>query len=74
MTFFLIILAHSFKSPYLLFGPSINKILGKNKIAETKLAKIVVINRIPNWFKIATLQKTKKMPAKIEVRAPPNIV
>jgi hypothetical protein len=51
-----------------------NRILGKKMIAEMKLATIVVMNKIPNWLRIATLQNTKKIPPKIEVRAPPNIV
>jgi hypothetical protein len=58
----------------LLLGPIINKILGKKTIAEMKLAMIVVMNKIPNWFRIATLQKTKNIPAKMEVKAPPKIV
>ena len=58
----------------MLSGPKMNNILGKKTIAETKLATIVVINKIPNWLRIATLQKTKKIPANMEVKAPPKIV
>ena len=35
---------------------------------------IVVMNKIPNWFSIATLQKIKKTPEKHEVKAPPKMV
>lgn len=51
-----------------------NKMDGKKIIEEKKLATIVVMNNMPNWLRIATLQKPKKIPPKIEVSAPPRIV
>jgi len=50
------------------------KTLGKKTTEDKKLATIVVMKRIPNWFRKATLQNIKKTPAKIDVSAPPKIV
>jgi hypothetical protein len=48
VSFDLIILPHSLRSPCLSSGPKMNKMLGKKTTADKKLARIVVMKRIPN--------------------------
>ena len=60
--------------PALLLGPKIYKNEGNTTIDVKNDETIVVINRIPNLFSMATLHITRKNPEKHDVSAPPSMV